>query len=64
MRKTAFLVLRTPLTSQEILGKLQPLGDNLLAASIATKPGEADILVIHYDDDDGRISDDYILGLV
>ena len=64
MRKTAFLVAKEPLSSQEIIHKLRPLGANLLEASVATKLGEDDILIIHYDDDNGRISDDYILGLV
>lgn len=64
MRKTAFLVSKTPLSHQQIINKLGPLGANLLDASVATKPGEDYILIIHYDDDNGRISDDYILDLV
>lgn len=63
MRKTVLLVSKTPLSNQQIINRLRPLGKNFLNASIVTKHGENDMLIIHYDDDNGRISDDYIRNL-
>lgn len=64
MRKTAFIPFAVSMTDQDIIRRLRPLGARLLDACLCTKPGEDNILVIHYDDDNGRITDDYILGLI
>ena len=57
MRKTAIITLDAHQSDKVIIRKLQPFGDKILDVSIATKPGKADVLLIHYDDDNGLITD-------
>lgn len=64
MRKTAIIPLAVSMTDQDIICRLWPLGDKLLSACHYTKPGDAGIVTLHYDDDNGRITDDYILNLI
>lgn len=61
MRKTAIISVDAYMSDNDITRRLQPWADNIVDITHVAKPGETDILLIHYDGNDGEITDAVLL---